>query len=231
MKKSTRSRPIAGLQRASDETSAERLTSRRARHLRKEAVYVRVKNISSDASARRPTARPVGNAPVNGDATLRLVRKLSHQLPERRVAELETEFGSIDNVVKLLLIGLPTKNSLDDLVGPFRDTSNLIKFLGVGKRQTIEERVKAGTLLCVRSGDNKLMYPAFQFDEDRKGLPRLNEVLNAFDADRKNAWDAALWLAQADHDLGGQTPAEALRGDDSDLVIELARRAGAALAA
>jgi hypothetical protein len=116
-------------------------------------------------------------------------------------------------------------------VGPFRDTTNLVKYLGVAGRQTLEERVNAGTLLCVRSGDNRRMYPTFQFDEHRNGLPRLAEVLTAFDADRKNAWDAALWLAQPSRDLGGLTPAQALRGEDSDFVVELARRAGAVLAA
>lgn len=98
-------------------------------------------------------------------------------------------------------------------------------------RQTLEERVNAGTLLCVRSGDNRRMYPTFQFDEHRNGLPRLAEVLTAFHADRKNAWDAALWLAQPSRDLDGFTPAQALRGKDSDFAIELARRAGAVLAA
>ncbi|WIB65863.1 antitoxin Xre/MbcA/ParS toxin-binding domain-containing protein [Curtobacterium sp. MCBD17_040] len=114
--------------------------------------------------------------------------------------------------------------TLDDLVGPFRTVDGVVVFLGTDAAE-VEARVASGVLLCVQSGDGRLMFPAFQFDALRQPLPHLRAVLAAFDADPRDAWAAALWLAQPDHDLNGRTPAAALRSTDADFVVELARRA------
>lgn len=186
------------------------------------------------AKAKTPSAVSAGTpktTAVRDGASGRFVAVIEKRLPTQQLEALESQYGSMEAVVDYLLTSLPTVNVLDEKVGPFRDTTNMQKFLGL-TRQGVDQRVTAGTLLCVRSSDGHRMFPDFQFDKNRQSLPHLREVLDALHSDRKNAWGAALWLAQPDDDLGGRTPADVLRdGADIAVVLQLAMQAGMLFAA
>ncbi|MCE0459630.1 antitoxin Xre/MbcA/ParS toxin-binding domain-containing protein [Curtobacterium flaccumfaciens] len=166
------------------------------------------------------------------DAQKRLVIALLSSVKRMRVEDLERierQVGSMDDVADRMLKSLPVPDPVDEILGPFRTTESVRQLVGVRTRQAVQARVEAGTLLAVMTSDGKRLFPDFQFDDRGQSLPRLNQVLEAFGGS-KDAWDAALWLAQPEQDLGGQTPAEALRGDNAGFVVELARRAGSVLA-
>lgn len=90
-------------------------------------------------------------------------------------------------------------------VGPFLDTDGVSRILNGVSRQAISQRVRAGRLLALRTGNDRLVYPLWQF---RQGvvLPGLGRVLQAAGIDPgrpATAWTLASWLVTGDPDLGG----------------------------
>lgn len=110
-----------------------------------------------------------------------------------------------------------------DQVGPFLDTEGVSRMLDGVSRQAISQRARAGRLLALRTGNDRLVYPLWQF---RQGavLPGLARVLRAagFDPERPTTgWMLASWLTTEDPDLGG-TPTEVLAAGNVDPVLAAA---------
>ena len=117
-------------------------------------------------------------------------------------------------------------NSLD----PFYDTTSLGRWKGI-RRESIDEQVRRGDVLCVTTSDGHRLYPSFQFDgPDGAALPGLARVLAALDPHRVDPWGDAFWVRASRPELGDRSPAQALRHGDADDVVALARQAGALLA-
>lgn len=175
-------------------------------------------------STPRPTPRTAARAARARDD---LLRALLPRLDAIDVESAVTSAGSVDSLAARMVSTLPGAGPLNAEVGPFFDTPALTRWLGI-TRQALGKRVQNGSLLCVKTADNHLLYPAFQFDETRTGLPRLADVLDLLaEKDRTDAWQAALWLNSDGDDLDGLTPAQALRVGRESEVIDLARQAGA----
>jgi hypothetical protein len=109
-------------------------------------------------------------------------------------------------------------------VGPFLETEGVSKVLDGVSRQAVSQRVRAGRLLALRTGNGRLVYPLWQF---RHGglLPALAEVLATagLDAERPTTgWTIASWLCTVDPELGG-SPRELLAAGRAERVLAAAR--------
>ncbi|MEJ8285070.1 hypothetical protein [Curtobacterium citreum] len=142
------------------------------------------------------------------------------------LAEVERVNGSMDAVAERMLASIPGADVLDDRVGPFYDTAGLRKWFRMS-RQTLDAQAKVGDVLCVMSADGFRLYPSFQFDARGILLPRLRDVLAGLDPERVDPWGDAVWLNARADELGGLTPAQALRTERADEAVRLATLAGA----
>jgi hypothetical protein len=80
---------------------------------------------------------------------------------------------------------------------------------------------KEGQIFAVRHR-GELRYPAFQFDDDGRPRPELQDVLGVFAERHAADWEIALWFA-SDHPRAGRSPYEVLL-DDPQTVELLARQ-------
>lgn len=137
--------------------------------------------------------------------------------------------GGAEAVATRMLASVPGANTYDDKLGPFYDTTSLGRWKRI-RRQSIDRQVRRGDVLCVKTSDGRRLYPSFQFDgPDGTPLPDLARVLAVLDARRTDAWGDAIWVREPRPELGGRSPARALRDGVADDVIALARQAGALL--
>jgi hypothetical protein len=96
--------------------------------------------------------------------------------------------------------------------------------LATGSRQTVHDRLKAGTLLGILD-QGKWRFPLWQFDPDGpngviEGLPRLLQALQVSNLAK------ARWLQRPQPVFGGATPLELLRQGRIDEVLEEAAQVG-----
>lgn len=115
--------------------------------------------------------------------------------------------------------------ALDERAGPFFDAASLLALLRVST-DALASLVKNRDVLAVVSADGLPLYPAFQFDEAGKPLPRLREVLTQLDPALTDPWGDAVWLNAPGEELDGLSPAAALRDGRIEEVIRLAGQAG-----
>jgi len=115
-----------------------------------------------------------------------------------------------------------------DEVGPFYDTDGVMTLLGGVSKQAVNDRVRRHRLLALRTGSGRLVYPAAQFHDERV-VDGLGDVLDVLVPDDTEAWLVASWLTTVDHDLGHQTPLDALRAGKRDDVVRAARELSGAL--
>ncbi|SDO32785.1 Protein of unknown function [Microbacterium sp. ru370.1] len=117
----------------------------------------------------------------------------------------------------------------DDLIGPFYKASAIAKWRNE-TRQNVSKLTGTGSLLGLRTSDNALLYPAFQFDEEGRLPPRFKELLRLLRSEITDDWTVALWLNNPQHTLDGRTPIELMRDpQQADRVFafahdEIARR-------
>ena len=104
-----------------------------------------------------------------------------------------------------MLAAVPRAHTYDAVVGPFYDIEGVRRLLGGASRQAVHDRVKRGTLLQVRTSDNVLLYPAFQFDGTDVS-PRLRRVLSVLRLAPVDGWTIATWFSVPAADLNGSSP-------------------------
>jgi hypothetical protein len=111
-----------------------------------------------------------------------------------------TRLGDPEQLAQRLIAAAPLEPSpLEELTGPFYDTAGLRRWLDV-RRQALDSRVRANTLLGLQTGDGTWVYPAWQFTDDRKTIPHLAEVLRALARGTSERWTWALWLTAPNED-------------------------------
>ena len=115
-----------------------------------------------------------------------------------------------------------------DEVGPFYDTDGVMTLLGGVSKQAVSDRVRRHRLLALRTTSGRLVYPVAQF-RGPKVVDGLGRVLDVLVPDDTEAWMVASWLATPDPALAGRSPIEALRGGDTEPVVEAARELASTL--
>lgn len=88
-------------------------------------------------------------------------------------------------------------------------------------RAAIASRWKQEGKIFAVSDQNLDRYPLFQFGEDGKPLPAMEEILRLFEGE--NGWTIALWFAASTDWLGGDPPAARVASDPA-AVLEAAQR-------
>ncbi|WP_156044043.1 hypothetical protein [Cellulomonas sp. HZM] len=108
-------------------------------------------------------------------------------------------------LARRMLAAVPRAHLYDQLVGPFFDLEGVRRLLGGTSRQAVHDRVKRGTLLQVRTSDDVLLYPAFQFDGTDVS-PRIRQVLIHLRDAGVDGWTIATWFSVPAADLDGDSP-------------------------
>ena len=88
-------------------------------------------------------------------------------------------------------------NPVEDLAGPFYDTTSLARWLGVS-RQALDSRVRSRSILGLPTEGGSRVYPAQQFRAAGAVVPHLAAVLHALAGGVDDPWTWALWLAARD---------------------------------
>jgi hypothetical protein len=112
-------------------------------------------------------------------------------------------------------------------VGPFYDGAGAAAVLGVSM-STLRGRRSRGSVLALRTGSGRIVYPVWQFGPDGQVLPGLVKVLRILCGSNISTWSLASWLRSPEVELGGLTPLAALlAGGEDDLVLLVASHAAA----
>jgi len=134
---------------------------------------------------------------------------------EERLGELlrtGRELPDPDALVRAMTAGIPDAAgpaTYADLVGPFYSSSGVMRLLSIPTKQALDDRRRRGTVLSARTEDEVWVYPAFQFDPERRRVrANLAPVLAALK--QAPRWGAALWLVTEHPELEGLAPERAV---------------------
>lgn len=112
--------------------------------------------------------------------------------------------------------------------GPTYST-RLVRELFKSSKQAVNDRVRRGTLLALKTEGGDVVYPAFQFGPDGQPLAGIAEVIGALRDAVETPYTIAAWLVSPEAELEGSTPIEQLRLGRSDVVAQVARHYAARL--
>lgn len=136
-----------------------------------------------------------------------ILDKLAEGLRER-LGGLE---GDLDAtwVAAAMLDAIPATHPFEDL-GPFYDTTGVSRWLGI-TRQALHQKVKAGQLLALTTGDGQRLYPAWQFSPDGRPLTGLVDLLRVLNPAAADPWTVAVWLTRPVEELGNRSAVDVMR--------------------
>jgi hypothetical protein len=148
-------------------------------------------------------------------------RRLLEQLNAADGATALAVLGPPGEAAELMVSALPQPSPWADAVGPVYRTPAVRRLLGGVSRQALVDRARRHTLLALRTADDHLVWPTFQFDGSRP-LAGLARVLAAFDR-HVDEWMLARWLRAEQPELEQQSVVGWLRaGGDVDRAVEVA---------
>lgn len=137
----------------------------------------------------------------------------------------------LDQLVRMMAAPIPRPSPWNDSIGPFYDAAGVRHLLGVTRQALAQQRTRR-TILALDTPDGHLLYPTFQFDEHRRVLPGLADVLAAVPAGAVDDWTLASWLNRSVlAKLGATVVAHLQAGGDPSPAVLAATRAGARWAA
>jgi hypothetical protein len=120
--------------------------------------------------------------------------------------------GDNDNsYARVRMRGLLARRRLLEAEGGVVSAETAAQILGVS-RQVIQKRRLRGRLLALPVGDRAFGYPAWQFGDDGRVIPGLEDVLAALAG--HDPWMQLAFFLGPDARLDGSTPLEALHRDD-----------------
>jgi hypothetical protein len=91
-------------------------------------------------------------------------------------------------------------------------------------RQSVEKRVREGSLLAVQGPSNRRYYPVLQFKDDGSVVEGLSELQNALPT--KNGYAILNFLVNADPRINNRKPIDLLKEGEIAIVVEAAQRVG-----
>jgi len=142
-------------------------------------------------------------------------RRLLEQLNTIDGSRALAVLGAPSDAAELMVSALPRPSPWADAVGPVYRTPAVRRLLGGVSRQALVDRARRHTLLALRTADDHLVWPAFQFDGSRP-LDGLARVLGVFDRD-VDGWMLARWLRVEQAALDDRSVIDWLRsGGDVD---------------
>jgi len=137
----------------------------------------------------------------------------------------------LEQLVRMMAAPIPRPSPWNDSIGPFYDAAGVRHLLGVTRQALGQQRARR-TILAVETPDRHLLYPTFQFDEHRRVLPGLADVLAAVPAGAVDDWTLASWLNRSVlPELDTTVVAHLQGGGDPAPAVLAAARAGTRWAA
>jgi hypothetical protein len=91
-------------------------------------------------------------------------------------------------------------------------------------RSALAGRWRAEGKIAAVEWKGRVLYPAFQFDEQGAPFPAVASVLAVLPRDRMSDWEVALWWTAANGWLAGDRPVDRLTGDDAGPLVVAARQ-------
>jgi hypothetical protein len=91
-------------------------------------------------------------------------------------------------------------------------------------RQSVEKRVREGSLLAVPGPGGRRYYPAVQFDDGGSTVPGMREVLAALPT--RNGYAILNFLIRPDARLDNRRPIDLMKVGELDIVVKAARAMG-----
>lgn len=155
---------------------------------------------------------------VSASSNLDVLLSLSE---ESIVLESKKPFHD-DPLRSLRLKGLRAKSELLKSEGGVITSSQVAELLGIS-RQAVDKRRRQGKLLAVSLGKRGYFYPIWQFFEDGV-LPGFEQIMNLLES--YDPWMKMIFMLNANHYLGNQSPLEKLREGHLDEVIKAAQLTG-----
>ena len=162
-------------------------------------------------------------AEMTVERVIRRVRDALIDIEERYRARGRsvTELG-IEELADRMTAVVPLPSPVNEKIGPFYRSEQVARILGVS-RQAVNERVRKHAILALRTTDETLVYPTFQFD-GRQLLPGLKSVLAEFRHKDIDRWAVAGWLVSPTAALADASPLDVVQtGADLEGVRQLAR--------
>lgn len=118
-----------------------------------------------------------------------------------RRAGVESILDDAEGIAAAMSAALPVLDPMDELIGPFYDTSGLVKWLGK-TRQTLSEQTRNGRLIGMQDGAGKWVYPTWQFDAEGRVHTELAALWRKLRTEAP-PWTAAAWMCAPSPDLDG----------------------------
>jgi len=183
-----------------------------------EIVHLALTLAARDLPDAARLARELGRLTAAGSDGLLMVGVSAHAAPDAVRRQLE---GLTESMTPAL--AMPTEaGAVLSQRNARRRAELLTEFGALTGEQIAEERSKANNrhALAARwrkdgrifgvSYRGKIVYPAFQFDDDGRVRPAVADVLAALPRDRMTAWEVALWWTAGNGWLGGRRPVDVL---------------------
>jgi hypothetical protein len=173
-------------------------------------------------TSRQSRKRPASAAGTDGART-RFAESPTHDHSEPPYAQPGSPFAAGARVRALLRGVERAEQDLRDSGGAL-DLGQVRTLLRGVSRQSVEKRVREGSLLAALGPGNRRYYPAAQFQDDGSIVPGLREVMAALPT--RNGYAVLNFLIRPDTRLGGRRPIDLLKAGEIDLVVEAARGMG-----
>ena len=114
-------------------------------------------------------------------------------------------------------------------LGPVYDADGVAHLLGGDRAPVSRQAVSKRKLLALRTGSGRVVYPAFQFDEDGSVVSGVADVVKTLEPMQLSRWTLASWFVSPEPELDGLAPIVALRAGGKDAVLDVVHRWAAAL--
>ncbi|MDT0116614.1 DUF2384 domain-containing protein [Microbacterium sp. PRF11] len=157
-----------------------------------------------------------------------LLQEIGRNLDEYLSRDTITDFSADARAATAssALAGVREANRVNDQLGVFYSVDRVMQVLGGISRQAVNERVHKNRLLRVRTSDNVLVFPAFQFTEHGELRPGISDLLKILLPTGEDPWTVAYWLTSEIADFGGRTALDILDSrnvDEIEDLLDLAR--------
>jgi hypothetical protein len=117
-----------------------------------------------------------------------------------------------------------------EVLGPLLSIDEVQQRLGLVSHRDVDEMVRRKQLFALPTRGGRVVYPAFQFDEQGRVYPSIERIMRIFDGIALTPYTIASWLRGPKDYLEGETPIRWLQLErDVDPVIAGAEVAAAQL--